>query len=423
MNRLSRRLLGLAPLIVGLGLLSLWVLHRTHDGDRARAETAIQVRWETPAAVDDVTRDVDAYLTRYGDDPAAAWFAAEAYGHLRDVHRGVLAVTTRPEARDQAGAAGRLARLLIRPLAVARGSPDVKAMPWIRVLFALLDADDADATREWREWVATATANDVMPAFIPSQRTPSRASRIVAESLFRRTEPIEARMAGAALLAGPGRTDVVPTLLEAFDSPWRTERRPFWHHVTRALGTTGDPRALAALRAEKPSETFDPRMSNRRAVLVGLALGGDTDAKETLLGEPAAERDWFLGLYGFGLSVRLAQDDETAIPRLLELWDRVPEAGLRFQLARAVLLADPAPMARFPADRWVEVLAESAEPAHRVIALIHRYRAGRAAWYAELAPALLAAAAAVDLANPPLLEHADLGIALEVLRAWLRFGN
>ena len=88
-------------MIVLLGAAGAWTLLGAPNRDRADAEESIRLRWEAPADTAATTKSVDAYLARYGDDPTAAWFAAEAYGHLRKFDAAVRAITTRPAAKEQ----------------------------------------------------------------------------------------------------------------------------------------------------------------------------------------------------------------------------------------------------------------------------------------------------------------------------------
>lgn len=422
MTRFTRRLLRALPLIVLLGAAGAWTLLGAPNRDRADAEESIRLRWEAPADTAATTKSVDAYLARYGDDPTAAWFAAEAYGHLRKFDAAVRAITTRPAAKEQSQAPRRLARLLLEALSTTQGDASKPTLLWTRVLHARLDARDADGERAWREYIPRLQGAEVMSFFMPGQRTPSRATVALGEGMKSRSNVRELALAGAILLAGPKHADDVPTLVENFHSSWRDERRPTWHQIARALGATGDPRAVAALREEAGQASDDKLLSNRRAVDVGLAIAGDREARERVLataGQPGAF--WYLQIYCSGLSARLSQGDEAAVPRLLELWDRTSDLASRLQFGLAVLLSDPSPPAAF--DRWADAMVTDPELVSRVVGHAWRFRRGKDPAFGPLADDFVAAATSVDLTSPPSIEHPEVSTAIEVLRAWLRWGD
>ena len=424
LNRNVRRLLGLLPLLAGLGIAAAWIFSSAPSREREQAESSIRLRWESIPDTAAVAQDAAAYLSRFGDDPDAVWFAVETYARLRDLRSALEAVTSRASIRDEKGAARRLARLLIEPLRRVRGTSDVKTPLSSRILQILLEAQDPDAVRDWADLSTHLSTPEAMTLFVPCSRTPSIGTTTIATTLAARTDDRELRVAGAILLAGPGHLYDVPFLLEGFRSSWREDRRPTWQQIVRALGTTRDPRAVDALRAFVDPPGSDPRLPSLATIDTGLALSGDREARERLLAKPDGPGiPRLLSLYGMGLAVQLAQGDERAIPRLVELWDEAPDPMLRFQLAAAVLAADPAPPAAFPAARWAATLVDSDKPLFRTLGHAYRFRVGLDTAFQSLGADLAEAAAQSNLDSPTSPEDAGPGALLEVLRAWLRYGG
>lgn len=422
MTRLTRRILGALPLIAGLVIAGVWVWTTAPRREREAAEAAIRVDWEAPAASVACNKRVDDYLARFGDEPSAVWFAAEAYGHLRNFRSAVLSIKTHPAAQAEAEAPRKLARLLLGPLSVEQGNPEKHTILWTRVLHTRLDARDPEGERDWAEYIPRLESGDVMPFFMPGQRTPSRGAIALGEGLASRKPVRELMSAGSILLAGPKHKDDVPQLLDNFHSSWRDERRPTWQQIARALGSTGDERAIAALREELPKTTDEGQISNRRGVEVALAVAGDRDAKERILSNAAAPGfAWYLGMMAAGYAKRLSQGDDSAVARLLEMWDRTPDEATRYQYGLAVLLADPAPPAVF--NRWADELVQSQELAHRTLGHVWRYRIHADPPFGPLADDFISAASVVNLAAAPAIEHPDVSAAIETLRAWLRWGD
>lgn len=423
MSSASRRLLRFVPPLLGAALVAYLVLGNVPGQERQKAEASIRLRWESAADATTVANDVGAYLARHGEEPDAAWFAIEAYAHLRDVPRAVAVVTDRPALRAARGTASRLARILANALSELRGRPGSPSMLSVRLLLARLDADDEDARREWDAVVPKLEVPSLMAYYVPAYRTPGHGCEAIAAGFARRAEVREFRTAAALLRTGPARQQDVDWLLEIFHSPWREERRPSWQNVTRALGSTGAPRALAALRAmhEKAVATGDT--PTRDAIDVGLAAADDLDARERVYALTAAGEGWPAAVYGVGLAQRLAQGDATAVPRLLELWDRDPRPVIRLQLGEGVLLADPAPPPNPVWTRWADVFASAADPLFRSIGHAWRYRQGDDQAFDSLAADLVEVARKTDLTSPANPDDADASAAVEVLRAWMRWGR
>lgn len=424
MSPAVRRFLRFAPPVLGVAIVGYLVLASTPRQEREKAETGIRLRWESATETPAVEAEVGAYLSRHGDEPAAAWFAVEAYAHLRDVPRAVAVVTDRPALRDAEGTPRRLARILADALSEERGRPGSPSMLSVRLLVARLDADDADARRTWNDEIVPKLEIPLLMAYyVPAYRSPSSARSAIATGFARRSEVREFRTAAALLRSGPAFLDDVPWLLEIFHSSWREERRPSWQNVTRALGTTGDPRALAALRTAHEKAAANGDTATREAVDVGLAIAGDVEARERVFALTGAGSAWLTALYGVGLAQRLSQGDATAIPRLVELWDRDDRLEVRLHLAEGVLLADPAPPQNPAWGRWADTLAASPGLLARSTGHAARYRAGAEKAFDGLADDLVAAAKRLDLSSPPNPDDVDASAAVEVIRAWLRWGG
>ncbi len=424
MNRLARRALGLLPLVVGLGLVGAWVWTGAPSRARERIESDIRLRWESATEAPSVAVEVASYLGRFGAERDAVWFAVDTYAHLRDPVRALDAVTSRPAVRDEPGAARKFARLLIEPLRRKRGTAEVKTALASRILHVLLEAEDRDAQRDWVDLAMHLSTPEAMTIFVPGSRTPSIGTTAIGTALAARTENRELRCAGAILLAGPRHNDDVPFLLDVFRSSWRDERRPMWQHVVRALGSTGDPRAIEALTTFVDPTSGDPRLPTRATIDLGLALAGDREARARLLADQnGVGMPRVLSLYGAGLAVQLAQGDERAIPRLVELWNAATDPMFRFQLAEAVLDADPLPPKTFPAERWADEFVQSDKVLFRALGHAWRFRMRRETAFESLGADLVEAAALVnfdDLRSP---EDTGPGALIQVLRAWLRYGG
>ena len=424
MNRLTRRLLGLVPLAAGLGLAATWVLTGAAGRQREQAETSIRLRWEAPAEAPGVVKDLVPYLDRFGGDPAAVWFAVEAYAHLRDPKRAYEAVSSRPAIRDERGAPRHLARLLVESMSRIRGAAEGRSEWAGRLLHIRLEASEPNAIAEWGAFSTRLTTPDAMMLFVPASRTPSIGTRAIATALSARKDDRELRAAGAILLASPSHTEDVPFLIELFRSSWREERRPTWQHIARALGTTGDPRAIEALTTYVDSPAGDQQVGNQTAVDMGLAVAGDAEARKRLFAAPAAPGlPRLLSLYGMGLGLRLSDGDERAIPRFVELWDGMPDPMFRFQLAEVVLMADPVPPTTFPTGRWADALLASDVVLYRALAHAWLFRTGAETAFQSLGADLLEASALAEREHSSSPEDPGPGALMEVLRAWLRFGG
>ncbi len=422
MSPAPRTFLRYAFPVLGALFLAYALLGTRSGPEREKSEAAIRLRWESADEAPAVKNEIATYLARHGEQPDAVWFAVEAYAHLRDPADALGAVLDRPSIRDAAGTPRRLARVLSDSLSDERGRPGTPSLLSVRLLLARLDADDADARREWDAIVPNLVVPALMAYYVPASRTPSHGAAAIADGFARRSEVREFRTAAALLRSGPAFLDDVPWLLEIFHSPWREERRPSWQNVTRTLGATGAPRALAALRAmhEKAVSTGD--VGVRDAIDVGLAASGDVDARERVFALVSAGAGWPAALYATGLAQRLAQGDATVVPRLVELWDRTTQPVIHIQLAEGVLLADPPPPASPAWARWADELVAAPDLLSRSIGHAYRYRTGVEKAFDGLATDLVATSKLVDLANPSNPDDADASAAVEVLRAWMRWG-
>jgi hypothetical protein len=282
-----------------------------------------------------------------------------------------------PGFATMAGAAKRLADLLLVTLGSYRTDPSLVTWLFGRTVQARIEAGDRGARAELDRLVAKIPANGIIGLFMPAVRSPgSVASTALGEALARRKETREFRAAAAILLTTPGRLEELPFLIDVLQSSWRDDRRPTWQQVVRTLGATGDPRAVEALERARAELVGDAPFTKllRDSVDVGLALAERPDARERVMATlSAASSDWIALLYANGLLTRWVHGDEGALPRIAAVWDADPPRMVRMQLLYGCAMAEKPPTG-LPLDAWAALAAGGDDPMSRSIGLAWQFR-------------------------------------------------
>ncbi len=427
MPRLSRLLPSVVPPLVVVAAIGA-VLSRAWSSasDRSVREDAIHARWAARSDFDALARDLDGFLADYGADPEARWLVAEAHARIGRPEKAFEAVFGDPRTRGDRRTPRRFATLLLSTLATMPGTSDMAPLA-VRALLARIDAgDDAARADLFARVRAMKGFGELVPWFKAAHRAPTASRQALADALGSREDVNEYRIAAGGLECGPKQKRLLPLLLEVVQSEeWRTHRFPSWRHVCRAVGSTRDPLGEAALRQVRESVTGEGGEAalQREALDVGLALTEDAPARDRVeallalpdLGVATAE------LYAVGLATRWVQGDASAGPRLRDLWRSVPWPLSKLMLGYSVLLADVAPPPEVPVDEWVAALANGSDAAHRVLAVVWRYRRRAPGALEASISELDRAIHAAHLYEGEADETENGTAVLEILRAWARW--
>jgi hypothetical protein len=411
------------PVVVGSAVAALLGRALLADGG-ARAGDALRARFGVPSEVLGLPEDVDRFLAEHGDAREARWLAAEAFARVARFERALDAVWEHEALAADPATPRRLALLLLEHL--ARG-PAVSNRLGPRTLLARAEADAPGARAELLEILrGPSLLLTFLPTFDAAILSGRTARRLVAEGLRAHAadDPTDAQAAvGAAILTvDPEDRSGLPLLLERFPADDFRADRLAWPEAARALAASGDPAAVAALRAARESP-FAREASARLVLDVALAVADDPAAREaveTTL-EEAPGREWVGVLYARGLANRLEGGDEAVVPRLADLW-RIAGPRARRTLASTVLLGDERPPAGIPAALWVGDLEGSPDALFRALGAAYRWRTGDAR----------AADALLEVLHRAFQDPQSHGrdaegiegssaVVLEVLRAWARW--
>ena len=419
------RLMRLAPPVVALAVLGAvaWAV-ATHS-DRAPREASIRTRWASRLEFESVAADAAAYLRDYGQDEDARWFAVEAFARVEAPVKAFDAAFGREAGRTRAATRARLAALLARTLA---GTPEARTVMSPRLLLARFEGGDATA-EDVRRALMELVPDQFVSWFVPAHRSRTSATQTVAEVFLGRPEPAS-KLAGTILSVAPGSGIAIDPLLGALATSFRYERRPTWRQICRSLGACGEPRALAALRTERErlgAASFDGAESiddDRFALDVGLALAGDDAARARVEAglEQGPRFEWGGVLYAEGLEVRAAAGEREAYDRLVSIFDRMPLSLVRLQVFYGLALSDVPPPADVPMDRLAQVLLDSGDEFHGVLAHLWAYRNG-APGAVEATERDLRKALADPQSTQAIADGESVGSATvyETLRAWMRW--
>lgn len=372
---LARASRWLPPLVVA-GALA-WLTAVGFGDGRRTVETSVRMRWGSPTEAPAIVKELRDYLGAYGADPEARWFAIEALARVGRPADAVDVAAETPGFATTAGAAKRLADLLLVTLGSYRTDPSLVTWLFGRTVQARIEAGDRGARAELDRLVAKIPANGIIGLFMPAVRSPgSVASTALGEALASRKETREFRAAAAILLTTPGRLEELPFLIDVLQSSWRDDRRPTWQQVVRTLGATGDPRAVEALERARADLVGDAPFTRllRDSVDVGLALAERPDARERVMATlSAASSDWIALLYANGLLTRWVHGDEGALPRIAAVWDADPPRMVRMQLLYGCAMAEKPPTG-LPLDAWAALAAGGDDPMSRSIGLAWQFR-------------------------------------------------
>jgi hypothetical protein len=386
-------------------------------GERGRAEERIRARWGAPAEAEAVAEDVAAYLARHGGEAGARAFASEAFLRVGRPSDALSAAVGADLSAAHPDALRAFARRHLRRIADAGGAAAARAR------LALAEGGDAEAAEAVRRAIAGATGigPEVMPWFRTAALTGGPARTLVAEALRSHGDE-DLRLAGATLLSSPRDRGDVDLLASRLDPAFRRRRFPTWRHVVRALGTTGDPRAVSALLAQRGALGAETGVdaAARETVEVGLALAGREEAHDAVLRASGSDPEG--ALYAYGLGVLRAQGDPTAVARLRALWDANPGLQTRMAIAFACFLDEAEPPEDVPRDAWLAALARTGSPLGAVLAPVLRWRRGEPGSTSETARVLAGLVREPQAAAPDADGLAGPSAALlEVLRSLARW--
>ena len=424
--RARRLTLLVPPLVVAAAVVLLLARPGGRSGQTLR-ESVIAARWDSPEEFEAVARDVEAYDRDFGAEPAARWFAAEAWAHLGRYAKAVDTARGRIAAPLSSADARRLAMLLLSRIGRLTGSPQSHSLYYPRTLEARIAAGEPGAREELEAAIASMSLSEMAPLFKQFQRSQTPATRALADALLSRSKDREFEIAGATLVTGPRDRSHIDLLLEVLRSSWRFERRPTWTRVVSALGASGDPKAVAALHGEREQlvEASLQADALRQAFDVGLALSGDAPSHERIMKAGAAGGADVAGhLYAWGLERQWAQGDPTAAERLRALFDAAPGPTTRVQVAVGTLLAEPLPEGSFLLlDHVAEAFARDNDPFHRVLAHAYALRRGGEGMASTLVDDLAALIPRVDLSGLVVVDDTLASGVIEALGALARWAR
>ena len=433
MHPVARRLWTVLPAVLVAGGVAAVLLRASTGTDaRDRAEASIRARWDAPSEAPSVRRDLSVFYDRYGKAAEARWFAIEAYARIGDTASAFDVWRRDPEAWKVPGGLRHLADVLLHALEHVPGAPTVASAHEPRVLQALVEGGDAPAAERLRSRARSAPMSEIQPYYAPISRAPTAATRVLAEGLLVNDTSAEAQTAGAVLASSPKDRTHVAFLAKRLASPWRNERIFMWQHIARALGTAGGPEAVAALEAavKLPVEANTANDRQRHAMQLmaldaGLLLAGDLAARERLF--PAFVRTEYemAGLQlAMGWTLQWVAGDTEAVQKLADLWNRAPGPVTRLQIAVGCFLTDAVQPPEMPCNAWADDLSrETKGHLPRALAHIWRYRRGAAGAAEATITDFEIAAHAIELSSVQDPEGDEVSSAMEVLRAWYRWGG
>jgi hypothetical protein len=425
----SRALLWLPPVVIAIALGLLLSRVATRRGDREPLERAIRAHWEVPDEAAAVESELAEWQTSYGADPAARWFAAEAWIRLGRLGKALEAVwpagTGTPEA-DDPEASRRFALLALGILGSPPGEPTTLGPLAGRTLQARIESGDPAAAAELKEAVRGMTFQQLAGFFLNFVRSPTRAIQALRAALEARASEPDVLALAATLPPSPSEGPALDLLLDRLESPWRFGRRGPWQYVVRALGASPAPKALAALRAAHASIGNPAGAAGAPATGLdlagGLAIAGDAEAIARVEAESLGGRSlWLAEMYVGGLLARVMAGDAEAGTRLAQLHDKTAAQGLQLQIAFGVVFADAEPLPTIPADRFAEAVGMSREPMQRVIAHAWALRRGRPGARAALLEDVRGAPEGQELRGTRVDAYGPVAAPMEALRALARW--
>ena len=422
LSALARRLPILVPPLVIAAIVGFLLVRSGSGGDREAREAAIQVRWGTAVEFGSLAGEIEAYVAEHGADAEGRWFAAEAWARIGKYTRAFDAVFG-PKAPAPSGADARRFATLLLPL-LGHPPGDFGASTWFypRFLQVRVEAGDPKALAELSEIVAALSWTDVSAFYIPFHRRPSPAAAALSAGLLSRSGVRELAVVGASLGTGPGDVAHVPLFLEVLRGSWRLQHRAMWEQSVYALGVSGAPEGVAALRAERERLVEKGLAADylRLSLDIGLALADDAVARNRVLEGIAAGKtaEWAGPMYAIGLQTKWARGSRPAAAALDVLFDVRSDATM-LQVGIGCLLADPLPEGSGPfLDRVAKAFARSEEAVERVAAHIHDFRRGRTDALATLVRDLGAHLVSTDLVAAKMKDEGSVTPIIEILRAF-----
>ena len=155
----------------------------------------------------------------------------------------------------------------------------------------------------------------------------------------------------------------------------------------------------------------------------GLTLTGDATARVRLFTAFVRSQQEMAGVQlALGWTIRRREGDPDAVRSLVDLWGRAPGPVTRLQIAVCSFLSDDVPPAELPCDAWADDLTHESGMLPRALAHVWRFRRGVAGAVDETVHDFDVAVHVADLARAQEPEADHTSTAMEILRAWYRWG-
>lgn len=384
----------LPPLLL-LALTALIVITALGRPTRPRARETVDFLVADRFRRAEAAEAIDRYLARFGG-VEDRWFAMERYLQVRYLHKALDLLLA--DGRPSPEATRRFARLALWTIGWEEPQRDTPTGLQFRTVPILAEGGDAKAT----EFLQTIARSYPMPAtgmyLLQGMRYTGHDGVAPVVRGYREKGDGPARAAAAFATFGHG--PLVPQavtvdgdleLLLAMLAQERMQHRDAWAASAFALGRSGEPRALEALRSQatRLGELENERArADRLLVLNGLNAGGSPDTDQLDLLEDALQQprlDVELLAWYVDLVVQLVLQGQPEAPaRLQTLWTDIAarSPGLELRIVQRLALSAEAPPRDDPrvADilTWIEADLErrSHEPLAQVLRMGLRLRQG-----------------------------------------------
>lgn len=386
----------LPPLLL-LALAALVVITALERPTRPRAREAVDFLVADRYRRAEAAEAVDRYLARFGGEDDR-WFAIERYLQARYLHKALDLLLA--DGRPAPEATRRFARLALWTIGWEEPQRDKPTGLQYRAVPILAEGGDPEA----QEFLQTIARTYPMPVtgmyLLQGMRYTGHDG--VAPVIRGYREKGDGPARAAAAFATFGQGDLVPQavsadgdleLLLGMLEQERMQHRDAWAASAFALGRSGVPRALEALRARarRLGELDNDRArADRLLVLTGLNAGGSPDPDQLDLLEDALQQprvDVELVAWYADLVLQLVLQGHAEGPARVEtLWKRIAarNPGLELRIVQRLALSAEAPARDDPRVRdiltWIEADLEqrSEVPLAKVLRMGLRLRAGEA---------------------------------------------
>lgn len=398
----------LPPLVLA-ALLAFVLLRACERPSREAARARIERQWDasTDQARNELSIDADRYLEQFQAEDDRL-FAAKAQLRARYVDKAVLARFGDLDKPVSGAAARGFAQEALDTLAWDDAARTRPSMVNDICLLALVESGDPDAQERLLGWLTQAPLGElyglirrggglqeprVRQALARGCRERAAHSRV--QGL--REEADDWDLIGSILALRAEeyaeREADVDRLLRTLDERFRAEYPPRWTMGMIALGGSSHPRAMTRLREQadalaQGSTTIDLR--DLALVSMALLAGDDWERAEVVRQVFDSRTDGSQLVRAF-LPDILAdlwnRGNDRALEVIADLWEgpAAEDAGMRVQLARALLFRTRPPSGRLTPERLVAALQRPDAPApHVVVALGYRMKSGDAAARQEI---------------------------------------